>query len=321
MIAIHDLPYWFLLTVALSLGLFFGSFLNVVIYRLPRGQSIVFPGSHCTNCDAPIRPWDNIPVLSWLLLRGRARCCGTKISAQYPLVELLGAAFAWAVLDVVVLGMASDTPVWKGIAVFALYLALTLGLLAASWIDLEHMILPDPITIGGTVLGIASAWWRPHATPVEGLLGAAIGFLMIWLPFIVGYRLLRGRSGMGLGDAKLMMLAGAWFGWPAAVFALCAGAVQGTLLTVVVLLVRGRLEEPEAVRREREEIQRELEAAEGEERERLKAIIADDPLASEPGDGFGQLRVPFGPFLALATVEYLFFGEALIESYLSWIGA
>ena len=305
--------------MALSLGLLFGSFLNVVIYRVPRGESIAFPGSHCPACGKPIRAWDNVPVFSWLLLRGRARCCKTPISWRYPLVELLSGAMAWAVLNVVVLGLPADAPWWEGALVFSLYLSLTLGLLAASWIDLEHMILPDPITLGGTAVGLATAIWRPHVGLLDSLIGAGIGFLIIWLPFILLYRLVRGRTGMGLGDAKLMMLAGAWFGWPGAVFALTAGAVQGTILTLVVFLVKGRVEEPEAVRREREELRAELEAADGEERVRLAELMAADPLAAEPDDGFGQLRVPFGPFLALAIVEYLFFGDALIGVYLSWI--
>lgn len=315
---LDSFPYSFLVLVAVSFGLLFGSFLNVVIYRLPRGESLAVPGSRCPFCATPIRAWNNVPVLSWALLRGRAPCCRARISLRYPLVELLGAAFAWAILNVVVLGMPPSTPWWHSAAVFFLYLGMALGLLAASWIDFEHMILPDPITIGGTLLGLATAPLRPHVGLMDGLLGASIGFAMIWLPFIVLYGLVRGHPGMGLGDAKLTMLAGAWFGWPGAVFALCVGAVQGTLLTLIVLLVRGRIDEPEAVKRERAALRAELEAADPEERARIESIVAGDPLAAEPGEGLGQVRIPFGPFLALAIVEYLLVGEPFVKAYLAW---
>ena len=103
MLTLAEFPYWFIATLAVCLGLAFGSFLNVVIYRLPREQSILRPGSNCPACSAPIRAYDNIPVVSWLLLRGRARCCGARISARYPLIELAGGLLAWAILQRVVL--------------------------------------------------------------------------------------------------------------------------------------------------------------------------------------------------------------------------
>jgi leader peptidase (prepilin peptidase)/N-methyltransferase len=180
------------------------------------------------------------------------------------------------------------------------------------------MLLPDEITLGGAALGLATAQFR-HLEWTESLLGAATGFCLVWLPFHLGYRLLRGHPGMGLGDAKLLALTGAWFGWPGAVFALLAGAVQGTVVAGAVLLVKGRIEEPEAVRQEREEMKAELAALEGEAREELLRAIGDDPLAMDPGDGVGKARIPFGPFLAIATLEFLFFGELLIDEYLGFL--
>ncbi len=314
-----DLPPALTTFVAVALGLAFGSFLNVVIYRLPRGQSVVHPGSRCPSCGKPIRAWDNVPVLSWLLLRGKSRCCKTPISPRYPLVEALGGLVGWAVLETRVVTLPLDTEWWRALLVFALYFTLALGLVAAAFIDLEHMILPDEITLGGTVLGIASALVRPEGDFVEALSGAAIGFVMIWLPFDVLYRKLRGRPGMGLGDAKLTMLAGAWFGWPGAVFALLAGAVQGTVVAIVVFLAQGRIEEPEAVKQERAELLDAIDNAEGEEREELLRELEADPIGSEPEDGLGQSRIAFGPFLVLATLEFLLFGKWIIQEYLAWI--
>jgi leader peptidase (prepilin peptidase) / N-methyltransferase len=316
---LSELPHAFLATVAISLGLVFGSFLNVVIHRWPLGQSVVRPASHCPACGSPVRAFDNIPVLSWLLLRGRARCCGVRISPRYALVELLGGLLGWAIVEQVVLALPAGTVWWRVLLTFCAYLALGLALIAAAFIDLEHMYLPDEVTIGGTLLGFLSLPLRPYLSLREALLGAVVGFVMIWLPFVVLYKALRGKPGMGLGDAKLTMLAGAWFGWPGALFALLAGAVQGTLVALALFAAQGRLDEPEAVKREREELRREIEASEGEERRRLEAELLADPIADEPEAGLRHARLAFGPFLVLAILEYLLFGQALLQAYFAWL--
>lgn len=299
--------------IAVALGLAFGSFLNVVIYRLPRGESLSHPASRCPGCGKPIRIYDNIPVLGWLLLRGRARCCKIRISPRYPLIEALGGLVAWAIVRAIIFELPDETAWWKVVLLFSSYLALALGLLAAAFIDLEHMYLPDAITLGGTLLGLLSVPLR-GGTFQNALLGAAIGFILVWLPFDFLYGKLRGRPGMGLGDAKLVMLAGAWFGWQGAVFALLGGAVQACIVALTVFLARGRIDEPEAVVRERKELQALLEASEGEERAELERAIARDPLALEPEAGLGKARLAFGPFLVLATLEYLLFGDVIVQA-------
>ena len=305
-----DLPPRLWSVWAILLGLLFGSFLNVVIYRVPREQSVVSPPSTCPGCGARIKPYDNIPVLSWLWLRGKARCCGFRIPLRYPLVEALGGLLAWGVMYQLQERFAPHTPLWLGLATFSVYLALVLGLLAALFIDLDHMLLPDELTLGGAALGLLSLPLR-SLTWQEALIGGAVGFLIVWLPFDVLYRWLRGFPGMGLGDAKLLLLAGVWFGWPGAVFALLAGAVQGTLVAVAVYLAQGRLEEPEAVRKEREELQRELDTLSPSERQQLEAELKGDPLMSAPDEGLGQARLAFGPFLILAIYEFLFFEDVI----------
>jgi leader peptidase (prepilin peptidase) / N-methyltransferase len=190
---------------------------------------------------------------------------------------------------------------------------LALGLLAASFIDLDHMYLPDPITLGGSVLGLVSSTLRGGSF-WGALLGAALGFVLVWLPFDFLYGKLRGVPGMGLGDAKLVMLAGAWFGWQGAVFALLGGAVQATCVALAVYLARGRIDEPDAVIQERKELQLLLESSEGEARAELEREIARDPLATEPQAGLGKARLAFGPFLALATIEYLLFGDVIVQA-------
>jgi leader peptidase (prepilin peptidase)/N-methyltransferase len=183
---------------------------------------------------------------------------------------------------------------------------------AAAFIDAEHMYLPDAITVGGTMFGLATPALRGLGW-ADVLAGAAIGFLGIWLPFIVGYERLRGRPGMGLGDAKLVMLAGAWFGWPGATFALFGGALQATVAALVMLLTQGRIEEPEAVRADRDELQRAADAGDAE----AKRLLADDPLGKPPGEGLLAARIPFGPFLCLAIIEWMLAGPWLRDRFLT----
>jgi leader peptidase (prepilin peptidase)/N-methyltransferase len=310
---LYELPTWFLRTLAVVFGLLWGSFLNVVIYRVPRDLSVVRPASRCGSCGVPIRPYDNIPVLSWLWLRGRARCCGAPISGRYPLVELLGGGLSVAIFEVIVSNLPEGTSLAHAGLVYLADFALAMGLVAAAFIDAEHMYLPDTITLSGTALGVATATLRGLGWK-ESLLGAVVGFVFVWLPFVELYKRVRGQAGMGLGDAKLTMLAGAWFGWPGAVFVLMAGAVQGTVGALVIYLVRGKIEEPEAVRADREELQRMAKAGDAEAAE----ILAEDPLGSAPGEGLGKARLPFGPFLILACLEYLLVGDRVLRLYESW---
>ncbi len=282
--------------------------LNVVVYRVPREMSVVRPGSHCPACGVPLRPIDNVPILSWLFLRGRARCCRARISPRYLLIETLGGLLAVAIFEAVVRPMPADTPLLHAGSIFLADFALAMALVAAAFIDAEHMYLPDPITLGGTVFGLATPSLRGLVWE-DGLLGAAIGFVGVWLPFVVGYKALRGKAGMGLGDAKLTMLAGAWFGWPGVVFAVFGGALQAMLAVGVLLLVGGKIEEPESVRKDREELERA--AAEGDEE--AKRLIEEDPLATAPGEGLLAARLPFGPFLCLAIIEWMLAGAWLAD--------
>ena len=314
---VGDLPALVLRLYAVAFGLVWGSFLNVVIYRVPLHLSVVRPASHCPGCKAPVRARDNIPVLGWLLLRGKARCCGAPLSPRYPLVEAMGGLLSLAILEVIIFPLGPDTSLARAGALYVADLALVLGLVAGAFIDLEHMYLPDPITIGGAVLGLATASLRGLDLR-SSIVGALTGFTLVWLPFVFIYPRVRGKVGMGLGDAKLLMLAGAWFGWGGALFVLGAAAVQGTIAAVIMLLARGKIEDPEAVKREREEIQKELDAMSPEDRALAEKELADDPLAEEAGEGVLQARMAFGPFLALATLEALYLGRETITGYFAW---
>jgi len=342
-------PLWLLRSAVFVFGLLWGSFLNVVIYRVPRDMSVVRPASHCPGCGKPVQPYDNLPVVSYVILRGRARCCGAKMSPRYPLVELIGGALSLAIFEVVILALPGSTPLARAAAIYGADFALCLGLVAAAFIDAEHMFLPDSITIGGTVLGIVTATLRGLDT-VDSLIGAAAGFLGIYVPFIFLYKGLLGRTGMGLGDAKLLALAGSWFGWPGAVFTLLAGAVQGSIYAGITRLLGIEPKLPEAVLADIAELEKA--AAAGDEE--AKKALAEDPLTEDENDAFilrffGRIfghskdtpatdgtsaatdgtsaatddsakddeddlpraRIPFGPFLILALLELLFAGPWL----------
>jgi leader peptidase (prepilin peptidase)/N-methyltransferase len=312
-----DLPGPLVFGYAAALGLFGGSFLNVVIHRVPRDMSIVRPASHCPACGTKLKLYDNVPVLSYLVLGGRARCCKAKISPRYPLVELIGAGIALAVAAQL-RASGADLSIGRALAIFGANLALGLALVAVAFIDLEHMYVPDAISIGGTLFGLATFSLRGLSF-TEALLGAAMGFGIVWLPFGVVYKAIRGRTGMGLGDAKLVMLAGAWFGWQGAFFALLAGAVQGTVAVLVLLVTRGKVDEPAAVEEEKRETAEALARMTPEERAREEAELAKDPLYEPDAPGLGMRRIAFGPFLALAMLEYLLLGRDLIGGYARWL--
>jgi leader peptidase (prepilin peptidase)/N-methyltransferase len=306
-------PLWAVRVLSFMWGCLWGSFVNVVIYRVPRDMSVVRPGSHCPHCGAPVAPFDNIPIVSWLALRGRARCCKAPISPRYAAVELLGGMLGLAVAELVLSEVPEQASLLYVAAVFLADFALAMALLAAAFIDTAHMYVPDAITMGGTVVGLATSSLRGISLPAA-VLGAAAGFLVVWLPFVIGYKALRGRPGMGLGDAKLLMLAGAWFGWPAAVFALFAGAFQATIAAIGLLLAHGKIVEPEAVREDRELLQQAAAAGDLDAQQALR----DDPLASEPEAGLMSARIPFGPFLCLATIEWMLGGQWL-HAHAAWL--
>jgi leader peptidase (prepilin peptidase) / N-methyltransferase len=214
----------FLALYAAVLGLIVGSYLNVVIYRLPLGLSTVTPRSRCPSCGAAIRAWDNLPVVSFLLLRGRCRACGDRISWRYPAVEAATSLLFAGCLER--FGFTLRTPAAM------LFCCL---MVALAMIDFDHMLLPDRITWPGIAAGIAIQPWAPLA---GGLLpavwGAALGagiLLAVW----GGWYLVRREEGMGLGDVKMLAMVGAFLGWKGVVVTLFCGALAGSLVGVVLM--------------------------------------------------------------------------------------
>jgi len=208
-------------SVAGLLGLMLGSFLNVVAYRLPRGESLAVPASHCPGCDTPIRPYDNVPVLSWLLLRGRCRSCGERIAWRYPLVELTTALLL--ALTVVVVG--TNREVWLG-------LAFVLLLVPVTAIDIDFRIIPNKLMIAGTAVALVIlALTRPDDIP-EHLIAAvaAGGFLLV---AAIAY-----PAGMGMGDVKLAFVMGLFLGREVGV-AMLAGLLAGSIVGIAIMAKKG----------------------------------------------------------------------------------
>jgi leader peptidase (prepilin peptidase)/N-methyltransferase len=214
--------------VAALFGLTIGSFANVCIYRLPRGKSIVTPRSACPSCGKPISGWDNVPVLSYLILLGRCRQCRAPIAARYPLVEAINGALYFAVAAV--LGPTPDA---------LLKMAFVTALLVLALIDLEHQILPNVITRPGIAAGLLASFVLPPPTPVEAFAAAAAGYVA-FMAIAKTWEHLRGIEALGQGDWKLAAMLGAFLGWQKLLFTVFAAALCGTIVGLVVILIKGR---------------------------------------------------------------------------------
>jgi leader peptidase (prepilin peptidase)/N-methyltransferase len=241
-------------------GICIGSFLNVCIYRLPNSKSIVFPPSSCPECREPIRFFDNIPILSYIFLKGKCRNCKANISIRYPLVELMAGLFA------------ISTYLNFGLSFEALIIYCFLAsLIIIIYIDIDHWIIPDSITLPGILIGFAASFFVEGIHYTDSALGILTGGGTLWL-VAYGYALLTKKEGMGGGDIKLLAMIGAFVGW------------KGVLLTIF-----------------------------------LSSVIAT--VANIPGmllsRKFFNYKLPFGPFIAIAAIMDVFFGDKIISLYVN----
>ena len=212
---------WWLVLAGL-LGACIGSFLNVVIHRLPRNSSVVRPSSRCPGCGYELRWYDNVPVVSWLLLRGRCRKCGAGVSWQYPLVELITAGLFVLVVWLTPLG-----------PLVVSRLVLVCILIALFGIDLEHQILPNSITLPGIAIGLLFSVIAPPGWK-DALLGALLGAGILY-GIAAAYYLWRREEGMGMGDVKMLAMIGAFLGWKAVLVTLVLSSFSGAIIGVMLL--------------------------------------------------------------------------------------
>ena len=280
--AFHN-PFFFTLT-CVALGLILGSFLNVVILRLPKMMeqswrreccelldqspsdeprlTLSHPGSQCPDCGAVIKPWQNIPVISWLVLRGQCAQCGMRISARYPFVEL-------------VTGLLSGLAAWQfGFGPEAMSaLVLIWVLIALTGIDMDTQLLPDSMTLPLLWLGLGVNLFSVWTPLPSAVMGAILGYGSLWSVYWL-FKLFTGKEGMGYGDFKLLGALGAWFGWQAVPLMILLSSFVGAALGIAILIARGQ--------------------------------GRDTPM-------------PFGPYLAGAGLLTLFFGDMLIADYLQLV--
>ena len=205
-----------------ALGALWGSFANVVILRFPKKQSVVFPGSHCPQCSAPISWYDKFPIFSWFILRGKCRSCGKSISMRYPIVELLtGLLFLAAFLKI---GWH-----WMLLEVLILFL----GLVIVSFIDLDLFLLPDAFTLPGMLIGLIGGFLNPERTLLDAVIGLLIGGGFLWAVAYF-YFLIRKEEGMGGGDIKLLGWIGAVLGWQSIAFVIISSSLIGSIAGLLV---------------------------------------------------------------------------------------
>jgi leader peptidase (prepilin peptidase)/N-methyltransferase len=217
---------WLLLLLAVT-GLIVGSFLNVCIYRLPRRESIAWPGSRCTTCNRALSWYENVPVVSWLLLGGKCRTCGERISVMYPLVELItGALFVAGYL------------IYGWTPMLAVRLAFACAMVVLFAIDLRHHLLPNVITVPGIAIGFALSLFLPPGWK-DSLIGLVAGGGVLFA-IAEGYYRLRGVEGLGMGDVKMLAMIGAFLGWKLMLVTLVLGSFIGSLIGVgIIALGRG----------------------------------------------------------------------------------
>jgi leader peptidase (prepilin peptidase)/N-methyltransferase len=285
------------LFAAAAFGAIWGSFLNVCIARIPRGMSVVTPPSHCFACGARVRARDNIPILSYLLLRGRCRHCGAKFSARHALVEALTAALSVLVLWCFALD-AQGLPLGMRVARFSVYFAFAAVLVVLTFIDLDTKRLPDRITLPAVVVFFLGGFATGEVAWLERAIGAAAGYAVVRL-IADAYYYSTGREGLGLGDGKLLAAMGALLGWKALPPIVFSASFIGIMVSIPALLVQRRKRAAESV-----------EAAATQPADASTTTSDPSPATNVPpspaAPSIRRSEVPFGPFLAASALGYVF---------------
>jgi len=263
---------WFLWAIAFCFGASLGSFLNVCIYRIPADESVVSPGSRCPGCRTPIAWYDNVPVLSWMVLGGRCRRCHASIAARYPFVEA-----ATGGLALLALWRFGATPA------AAVAFAFTAALLLITFIDFDHFFIPDEVSLPGVLVGLCVSALPGGIGLADSAIGAAVGGGILWL-VAWSYERTTGTEGMGLGDVKLLAMIGAFLGWQAIPVILIVASMGGSVAGVVVIFGRrGR-----------------------RQMARVGRMFGWRAVPNFARRAARRTAIPFGPFLALGAVVALY---------------
>lgn len=281
---VNPADYAYISFLVFCFGACMGSFLNVCIYRIPLEQSVIKPRSHCPHCKKEIAWYDNLPLFSYFILKAKCRHCGESISSRYVIVEAMTAALfllVWLKLPILMMPPPfALTPVFAP-AIIPVFWLVVFGLALGTFVDLEHMIIPDRVSLGGIVLGLVFSSLVPalHAQPdgyggfLSAFLGAAVGVGILWFVAVLGKLIFR-KDAMGMGDVKLMGAIGAFLGWPSVLFTLLVSSFLGAGVGLT-LVATGKKEM--------------------------------------------QSRIPYGPYIALAALIWLLWGPSIWNVYLDWL--
>jgi leader peptidase (prepilin peptidase)/N-methyltransferase len=288
------------LAAAAVFGAIWGSFLNVCIARIPRGMSVVTPPSHCFACGARVLARDNVPILSYLMLRGRCRHCGAKFSARHAAIEALMAGLSALIFWCFALD-APGLPLGVRVARFAVYFAFSAVLVVLTFIDLDTKRLPDRITLPSVAVFFLGGFATGDVAWLERAIGGAAGYAVVRL-IADAYYYSTGREGLGLGDGKLLAAMGALLGWKALPPIVFSASFIGIMVSVPVLLTQ---------RRKRATPSTEIAAVASEEPAPASSAESDSlPVMTDepppPAPSIRRSEVPFGPFLAASALGYLF---------------
>jgi len=270
-----DILFAYLAVLSFLFGACIGSFLNVCIYRIPIELSVVSPPSHCFQCKTPVRWYDNVPLVSYVVLRGSCLHCHASYSARYVLVELLTAVL-FLLVWFLFAGDAGQVVLDPRIPVYWLVIS---GLIMGTFVDFDHLIIPDRVSIGGMIAGVLCSLLVPSlhgvdtaaAAGIQSLIGLAVGFGGLWLVARIGSMVFK-QEAMGFGDVKLLGGIGAFFGWEAVLFTVLISSFVGSIVGVGIIVAKGRE---------------------------------------------WQSRIPYGPYLALGAVVWMLWGHEWWKMYLA----
>ena len=248
--------------IVILFGLCIGSFLNVCIYRIPLSKSIAFPGSECCNCSSTIHFYDNIPILSFIWLKGKCRKCGHKISLRYPMIEII--------TSLIFLSVFLNFGFYLESFIYLIFLS---SLIIIIFIDIDHQIIPDVITLPGIIFFFCTSFFTTSITFIQSLSGIIAGggslYIVAWT-----YYFFTKKEGMGGGDIKLLAMIGAFIGWKGVIFTIFTASFTGTIAGILIILIKGQ--------------------------------------------SFKD-KIPFGPFLSIGAITYIFFGTKLTSLYLNFM--
>ena len=365
---VEELSPWILRSLWFVWGALWGSFFNVAIYRWPRDMSVVTPPSHCPACGKPVPAWRNLPIFAYLMQRGRAACCGAKMTPRYVVVELLSALLAVAVAERFVLGSPGDRPLLDASVEALIYFAFVGGLVIATFVDLEHMQIPDEVSLGGAALGLSTVLLREDIDIASMAIGGGAAYLFTMLVPVWAWERMTGQRGMGEGDAKLLLCIGTFLGWQGVLFVIAAASLQGTIGYLVQLAWKSRQPIPKppdahakpsdadakpsdadakASDADTEPSDEDVPTVEGDEDLDVIEVTGTTPLKADldvdlPGKVVARVKkkkdllqlvveyrpdvgapaaahIRFGPFLALAALEFLFFGQRIVDWYIETV--